>query len=82
MLHNHKKLSDFKSQQDPTKLLFSEADLQKTLILDDTYLAVDDKEHLISSKKFLKFADSCPLAPPQKREAWYFYWYPTDLTFP
>ena len=51
MFQNHKKFSDFKCPEDPSKPLFGEKDLQKTLIVDDTYLAIDDKEHMITSSQ-------------------------------
>jgi hypothetical protein len=41
---------------DKSKPLFSASDIQKTLIIDDQYLAIREPDHLIISKKFLKFA--------------------------
>jgi hypothetical protein len=57
MVNNRKKFSDFKDPDDPSIPLFSQAELEKTLIIDDQYCAIADKDHLIMSKKFLQFVD-------------------------
>jgi hypothetical protein len=57
MVMNRKKFSDFRDPDDYSKPLFSPAQLEKTLIIDDQYCAIADKDHLIMSKKFLQFVD-------------------------
>lgn len=82
MFDASKKISDFKHPSDSSKPLFNQEDIEKTLLVDDQYMAIGDKDHMITSKKFLKFADSCPLAPPQKKQTWYHYQFPTGLEEP
>ena len=48
-------------------------DFSKTLIVDDQYLAIFDKDHLIMSKKFLKFTDIAPSVPKEKMDNWSTY---------
>jgi len=81
MMNSHRKrFIDFRDPNDRTKPLFSSADLQRTLFLDDQYLAIHDKSHLVLSKKFLKFSDSAPFANQDKRTNWDNYQYPIETT--
>ena len=76
MVNNRKKFSDFRDPDDNSKPLFSKEELEKTLIIDDQYCAIFDKEHLVMSKKFLQFSDIVPYAPPQRKIHWQNYQYP------
>ena len=73
MVRNTKKFTDFKDPDDNAKPLFSESELEKTLIIDDQYCAIHDKEHLLMSKKFLQFAEKVPLVNAQRRTHWQNY---------
>ena len=68
MLYRKKRFSDFKN--DDGSMMF---DFSKTLIVDDQYLAIFDKDHLIMSKKFLKFTDIAPSVPKEKMDNWSTY---------
>ena len=59
MMAKKKRFTDFRDPKDGSKALFSKDELNRTLILDDQFLAIHDKDRLIISKKFLRFASDC-----------------------
>ena len=70
MVNNHKRLVDFLDPNDKARPLFDEKEIDKCIFIDDQYVAIHDKDHLILSKKFLKYSENCVRAPLLKRKGW------------
>lgn len=64
MVRNHKRLTDFLDPIDKNLPLFDQNEINKCIFIDDQYAAIHDKDHLLMSKKFLKYAANCVKAQP------------------
>jgi hypothetical protein len=64
-----KSLYDFKNPNDRSKSIFGPEDINKTLIIDDQWAAIKETDHLVISKKFLRFSKEAK-ALNQRKTGW------------